>query len=90
MTIDQIAQSLSLSSSYIKQEFSKKYGRGIIDCLLDLKIERAKELIEETTLNFTQIADYLSFESENHLLKTFLKRVGKTPSAFLREVQKHK
>ncbi len=89
VTVDQIAQSLSLSPSYIKQEFSKKYGRGIIDCLLDMKIERAKELIEETTLNFTQIADYLSFESENHLLKTFLKRVGKTPSAFLKEVQKH-
>ena len=87
VTVRQIAESLSLSESYVKQEFSKKYGRGIIDCLLDMKIDRAKELIEETPLNFTQIADYLSFESENHLLKTFLKRVGKTPTAYLKEVQ---
>lgn len=87
ITIRQIAQNLSLSESYIKQEFSKKYGRGIIDCLLDMKIDRAKELIAETTLNFTQIADYLSFESGNHLLKTFLKRTGKTPTAYLKEVQ---
>ncbi len=89
VTITQIAENLSLSTSYIKQEFSKKYGRGIIDCLLDMKIDRAKKLIEETPLNFTQIADYLSFESENHLLKTFLKRTGMTPSAYLKEVQNH-
>lgn len=89
VNIAQIAETLSLSPSYLKQEFSKKYGRGIIDCLLDMKIDRAKQLIEETTLNFTQIADYLAFESENHLLKTFLKRVGKTPSAYLKEVQNH-
>ncbi len=89
VAISQIAESLSLSASYIKQEFSKKYGQGIIDCLLDMKIDRAKELMEGTTLNFTQIADYLSFESENHLLKTFKKRVGKSPSAYLKEVQNH-
>ena len=87
VTVAQIAESLSLSTSYIKQAFSKKYGRGIIDCLLDMKIQRAKELIAETTLSFTQIADYLSFESENHLLKTFLKRTGMTPSAYLKEIQ---
>ena len=87
VTVAQIAESLSLSASYIKQAFSKKYGRGIIDCLLDMKIQRAKELIAETSLSFTQIADYLSFESENHLLKTFLKRTGMTPSAYLKEIR---
>lgn len=87
VTVAQIANSLSLSVSYIKQAFSKKYGQGIIDCLLDMKIQRAKELIAETNLSFTQIADYLSFESENHLLKTFLKRTGMTPSAYLKELQ---
>lgn len=87
VTLEQIARELSVSVSYIKQSFSKKYGQGVIDCLLDMKVERAKQLIEETALNFTQIADYLSFESENHLLKTFLKRTGKTPSAYLKEVQ---
>ncbi len=87
VTLGQIAKSLSLSVPYIKREFSKKYGRGIIDCLLNLKIERAKALIEETTLNFTQIAEYLSFDSENHFSKTFSKRTGKTPGAYLKELQ---
>ncbi len=86
VTLEQIARELSVSVSYVKQAFAKKYGRGVIDCFLDLKIDRAKQLIEETPLNFTQIADYLSFESENHLLKTFLKRTGKTPSAYLKQI----
>ena len=79
VTLEQIAAALSLSVPYIKRKFTEKYGRGIIDTLLELKIERAKELMAETTLNFTQIADYLSFESENHFSKTFKKRVGMTP-----------
>ena len=90
VTLEQIAGELSLSISYIKREFSKKYGRGIIDTLLDMKIGRAKELIEETTLNFTQIADYLSFESVNHFSKTFLKRTGKTPSEWSNLTQEGK
>lgn len=85
VTLLQIAESLSLSVTYIKREFTKKYGRGIIDYLLELKIDRAKQLIRETTLNFTQIAEYLSFESEAHFSKTFSKRTGKSPSAYLKE-----
>ena len=88
VTLLQIAESLSLSVTYIKREFSKKYGRGIIDYLLDLKIDLATQLIRETTLNFTQIAEYLSFESEAHFSKTFSKRTGKSPSAYLKELQK--
>lgn len=92
VTLEQVAEELSLSVSYIKREFSQKYGRGIIDTLLDMKISRAKELIEETGLNFTQIADYLSFESVNHFSKTFKKRTGKTPgewSKLTQEEQKY-
>jgi len=82
VTLSQIAEHLSLSVTYIKREFSKKYGRGIIDYLLDMKIERAKQLLKETTLNFTQIAGYLSFESEAHFSKTFSKRTGQSPSQY--------
>ncbi len=84
VTLALIAEELSLSVTYIKREFSKKYGQGIIDCLLDMKIDRAKQLIKETPLNFTQIADYLSFESEAHFSKTFSKRTGQSPSAYLK------
>lgn len=84
VVLNQLAEELCLSVSCIKREFSKKYGRGIIDMLLDMKISRAKELIEETNLNFTQIADYLSFESVSHFSKTFKKRTGKTPSEWSR------
>lgn len=85
VTLAQIAEHLSLSITYIKREFSKKYGKGIIDYLLDMKIERAKQLLKETTLNFTQIAGYLSFESEAHFSKTFSKRTGQSPSAYCKK-----
>ncbi len=87
VTLSRIAKELSLSVPYIRREFTKKYGRGIIDYFLDMKIERAKQLIEETSLNFTQIAEYLSFESESHFSKTFSKRVGMAPGAYLKRIK---
>lgn len=87
ITLSRIAEELSLSVPYIRREFTKKYGRGIIDYFLDMKIERAKQLIEETTLSFTQIAEYLSFESESHFSKTFSKRVGVAPGTYLKRLK---
>ena len=79
VTLEEIAASLSLSVPYVKRRYREQYGKGIIHAMLEMKIARAKELMEETTLNFTQIADYLSFESENHFSKTFKKHTGQTP-----------
>ena len=87
VTLSRIAKELSLSVPYIRREFTKKYGRGIIDYFLDMKIERAKQLIEETSLNFTQKAEYLTFESESHFSKTFSKRVGMAPGAYLKRIK---
>lgn len=90
VTLSRIAKEMSLSVPYIRREFTKKYGRGIIDYFLDMKIERAKQLIEETPLNFTQIAEYLSFESESHFSKTFSKRVGIAPGGYLKRIKERK
>ncbi len=87
VTLSHIAEELSLSVPYIRREFTKKYGKGIIDYFLDMKIDRAKQLIEETSLNFTQIAEYLSFESESHFSKTFSKRAGMAPGAYLKSIK---
>ncbi len=87
VTLSQISDSMSLSVPYICREFRKEYEATIIDYLLDMKIERSKQLIEETSLNFTQIAEYLSFESESHFSKTFSKRVGMTPGTYLKRIK---
>jgi len=87
VTLSQISDSVSLSIPYICREFRKEYEAPIIDYFLDMKIERSKQLIEETSLNFTQIAEYLSFESESHFSKTFSKRVGMAPGTYLKRIK---
>lgn len=87
VTLGQISDSLSLSIPYICREFKNKYGYAVMDYFLDMKIERAKQLIEESTLNFTQIAEYLAFRSEGHFSMTFSKRTGISPSEYLRSIK---
>lgn len=87
VTLLQISDALSLSVPYICREFKNKYGYAIMDYFLDMKIERAKQLIEESSLNFTQIAEYLSFRSEGHFSMTFSKRTGISPSEYLKSIK---
>ena len=87
VTLERISEELSLSVPYICREFKKKYDFAIMDYFLDMKIERAKQLIEESSLNFTQIADYLSFRSQGHFSVTFSKRVGISPSEYLKRIK---
>ena len=61
---------------------------GIIDYFILLKIDRAKKLITETELSFTEISDSLGFSSSAYFSRTFKKKTGLTPSEYLRKINK--
>ncbi|MEG0770708.1 MAG: AraC family transcriptional regulator [Clostridia bacterium] len=70
------------SGTTIKQIFKANKNMGVIDYYNDLKINEAKRLIRETSLNFTQIASKLSFTSVHYFSKNFKIKTGMTPSQY--------
>lgn len=68
--------------SQLQRIFRSQCGCGIIEYFSQLKIQRAKELIRENTLNFTQIADYLGYTSIHYFSRQFKKITGMTPSDY--------
>jgi len=75
-----IADKNKVSLTKLKQVFKDKGGvKGFFNTL---KISRAKELIAEGKMNFTEISDYLGFSSLHYFSKSFKKFMGVTPSAY--------
>ena len=47
----------------------------------------AKRMIEETTLNFTQISEHLGFHTIGYFSRLFKEKTGMTPSEYARAIK---
>ncbi len=85
-TVGEIARCFSLSESGLKKMFSSQVG-GVTDFFNSMKIERAKLLIRENDKNFTEIAEFLGFNSIHYFSRMFKKKTGMTPSEYRNSVK---
>ena len=87
LTIEQICHDNLMGPSQLQKLFRTKCGCGIIDYFSQMKIRRAKELIREKNMNFTQIADYLGYTSIHYFSRQFKKIAGMTPSEYASSIK---
>ena len=82
LSLETVADDNLMSVSKLKLLFREKTGGGPIDYFIKLKIDKAKALIREGRLNFTEIADRLGFYSVHYFSRTFKKHTGFSPSEY--------
>jgi len=84
IAIADICREFNISSSRLKRIFRENESCGVIDYFISLKIDRAKSLISEGGMNFTQISERLGFSSLHYFSRVFHQRTGVTPSEYRR------
>lgn len=89
VTLEEVAEYINISPFYLSKIFKKYTGVNFIEYLTNLKIEKAKELLEYTDMPVINIAIELSFNEPNYFARVFRKTAGMTPSKY-REVKRHK
>ena len=82
LTVSDIASGTKMSVSKLKILFREKASCGAIDYFIRIKIERAKQLILQDDLNFTEIARSLGFDSLHYFSRVFKKRTGESPKKY--------
>lgn len=87
LTVKEICDETSLSRSALQSLFNKEKGCGAIDYFNHMKIERAKEIIRDGTMNFTEIAHFLSYSSLQYFSKQFKKATGMSPLEYASSVK---
>ncbi len=77
-----IANRVGKEYTYLSKLFSKVEGITIEKYFIQLKIEKAKELIQDNELNFTEIAYELGYSSVNYLSNQFKHSIGMNMSEY--------
>jgi len=77
-----LQQELNYNYSYLSNYFSKHLGMTIEKYLINLKIERVKELLTYEELTLSEIAWKLNYSSVQYLSNQFKKITGETVSSF--------
>lgn len=82
-----ICEAHSLSRSALQSLFHKEKGCGVIEYFNNMKIQRAKDIIRDGTMNFTEIAYFLSYSSPQYFSKQFKKATGMSPLEYSSSVK---
>ena len=82
ITINELAEHLNLSVSYLSKLFKKEMGINVSEYINELKVEQAKNMLQYSDLKIIDISNYLSFSSQSHFIQVFQKITGYTPHKF--------
>lgn len=82
ISIGEVAEYVMLSPSYFSRAFKLNIGKSFTDYLLDLRMEKAKELLLFTVLNVSEVSREVGYSDVNYFIRLFKKRVGSTPSRY--------
>ncbi|MBR3759404.1 MAG: substrate-binding domain-containing protein [Ruminococcus sp.] len=77
--INEIAESLYLSKSYLQKIYKNFFNKSIIEEMIGFRIEMARNLLEKTQLTVTEISRKCGYSSYNYFVRQFRSIVGCTP-----------
>ncbi|WP_434036532.1 helix-turn-helix domain-containing protein [Formosa sp. 4Alg 33] len=77
-----LTQKIPKDYSVLSKFFSKRMGITIEKYVIQLKIEKVKELLQLGQLQFTEIADSLGYTSSSHLANQFKSITGMSMSDY--------
>lgn len=77
-----IADFCRCSESYINHNFKKKMNLSVSQFINHVRIDKAKELIAETSGSFNEISDKCGFSDPNYFSLVFKKLMGLSPSEY--------
>lgn len=88
LTLQQVANHIHISRNYFSILFKRFYKQNFIDYVIDLRINRAKKLLQHTSLKVYEVADQSGFKDVKYFSKLFKKMTGYSPGDFRVEVKK--
>lgn len=81
-TLTHAADQVNLSSGYLGTIFKAAFGLSFRAYLRSVRIARAKELLNDRSLNLSQIAMAVGYEDLNYFSEAFLQETGVRPSEY--------
>lgn len=82
ITLELVAEYINMNKSYFSFLFKKETGENLWDYLTNLRITKAKELLESTNLKVYTVGEMVGYKNSSHFGKIFKDMVGITPAEY--------
>ena len=71
-----------MSSRHLRRLFVKTYGSGVQEYIMNVRIETAKKLLQETVLPIDAVISKVGYNSPRYFRKLFKAQMGCTMSEY--------
>lgn len=78
-----IAKKVGLNQNTLQEGFKKLYKKSVNQYIKDKRLDKAKDLMENTDLNITEITYKLGINSRSYFSKLFKERYGMAPKEYI-------
>lgn len=87
ISLDDLGRAVGRSPSHLARQFRETFGRPPHSYLIDLRLDRARHLLEKSHDPIAGIAVDCGFSHQEHLTRFFRRRYQTTPAAYRRSRQ---
>ncbi|MFD0676680.1 MULTISPECIES: response regulator transcription factor [unclassified Paenibacillus] len=77
-----IANKVHMNHQYLSSLFKLETGQNFVDYVIQCRMERAKQLLQDTNLKIYEVAMLSGYENAKYFMTVFKQLVGVTPSDF--------
>lgn len=85
ISLNSICSYLNISTSHFSNIFKENTGGTFTEVLTNIRMDKAKQLLKETTLKNYEIAERVGFSDPHYFSIAFKKMTGKTPKEYAKE-----
>jgi two-component system response regulator YesN len=82
ISLDDVSREVDISPYYFSKIFKEETGENFIEYVTAIRIEKAKELLEQSNLSMKEICAQIGYADPNYFSRTFKKNVGLTPTEY--------
>lgn len=87
ISVSSIAASLYITPNYFSRLFKRITGEGCNEYIVGKRIEKARSLLETTSIKTGKIAMMVGYKDTNYFSLAFKKHTGKSPTKYREEMQ---
>ena len=85
LSLDSVGEILHISPAYLSAQFKKYQKMNFLDCLTELRINAAKELLADPFRSSAEVASMVGYEDASYFARAFTTRTGMTPTQYRRQ-----
>jgi len=82
LSLAKLAEVVYLNPTYLSVLYKQQTGANLSEYIADVRLEKAKELLDTTQMKIHEITDRVGFVTAGYFTRFFKKRLGMTPQEY--------